>query len=169
MDEQNSTQTEVAMMAEQAPAPLVVCATRGGQGSRASQTAAIELAREKHARLVFLYVVDDSRFGDVEEARRPALRKELQWIGQALLQLARNRGRLNGVSAEMAILEGSFRKQLIAYVRETKPVALVIGAPRGTSLNVFGDDQVEQFAVEVEREAGVDVMLIRPEEMPDVA
>ncbi|HFC12074.1 MAG TPA: universal stress protein [Anaerolineae bacterium] len=150
-----------------APAPLVVCSTRGGQGSRAAQIAAIDLARRENARLVFLYVVDETLFSDVDAVMQSALKEELLWIGQSLLQLARNRGRALGVSAETVILEGNFTQQLIAFLRETKPISMVLGAPRGTTLNIFGDDQIEKFAIEIEGETGVDVLLVRPEEEED--
>lgn len=147
-----------------APAPLIVCSTRGGQGSRAAQIAAIEMAREQNARLVFLFVVDEGLFGDVDPIMQPALKHELLWIGQSLLQLARNRGRKSGVSAETVILEGKFSQQLTAFLRETKPISMVLGAPRGTTLNIFGDDQIEKFVIQIEHETGVDVLLVRPED-----
>jgi len=36
----------------------IVCATRGGEASRATEDKAIAIARQSGARLAFLYVVD---------------------------------------------------------------------------------------------------------------
>ena len=146
-----------------APAPLIICATRGGEGSRAVQSAASARARDEGAHLRFVYVVDDTRYADVDPILRPAVRQELLWLGQTLLELARRRGRLAGASADIDILEGAMRQQLIAYLREHQPQAFYLGAPRGMSANVFDNDEIEQFALEIEQETGIDVMLIRPE------
>ena len=45
----------------------IVCATRGGEGSRAAQMAAIRQARRTGKPLVFLYVTDPYSMGDVDE------------------------------------------------------------------------------------------------------
>lgn len=147
-----------------ATAPLIVCATRGGEGSRAVQSAASARARDEGAHLRFVYVVDDTRYADVDPVLRPALRQELVWVGQTLLELARRRGRLVGASADIDILEGGMRQQIIAYLRQHQPLAFYLGAPRGTSANIFGDEDIEQFALEIEQDTGIDVMLIRPDD-----
>ncbi len=141
---------------------MIVCATRGGEGSRAVQRAAVQYARENEVKLIFLYVVDESVY-IVDNVMRSALHDELQWLGHTLVKLAQQRGQMAGVTAEMAILEGHFRDQLSAYLRQTKPQKLLLGAPRGTSSNIFGDDEIEQFAFEIGRETGVPVQVVRPE------
>lgn len=143
--------------------PLIICATRGGEGSRAAQQAAVEHARAADGQLQFVYVVDDSQIAGIDNVLRPALRKELLWIGRALVELAARRGRLAGVSAEIIVLEGSLREQLIAYLRENNAQTMYVGAPRGTNSNIFGDDEVEQFALIVERESGAKVEVVRPD------
>ena len=40
---------------------------------------------------------------------------------------------------------------------------LLLGAPRGTSASILGDDPVERFAESIERESGVPVEIVRPE------
>ena len=152
-----------------APAPIVACATRGGQGSRAAQLGAIERAKKENARLTFVYVVDDSLFEDIDETTRIALRLEMYWLAQSLLRMATKRARLLGVSAEIVILEGPLRQQLYAWIRDNKPLALVLGAPRGTTVNHFGDDEVEKFAIEIEGETGISVQLVRPDDLKSMA
>lgn len=144
--------------------PLIICPTRGGEGSRAAQRAAAERAGELNARLEFIYVVDEMQLEGIDNVLRPALRKELLWIGRALLELAARRGRLLGVSAEIVVLEGSLREQLTAYMREHNVHTMYIGAPRGTTANIFGDEEIEQFALMVERESNAKVEVIRPDQ-----
>ena len=45
----------------------IVCATRGGEGSRAVQMAAIRRARATGSKLIFLYVTDPHSLGDYDE------------------------------------------------------------------------------------------------------
>ncbi len=143
--------------------PLIICATRGGEGSRAAQKAAADHAKEADARLEFVYVVDEMQIVGIDNVLRPALRKELLWMGRALVELAARRGRLAGVSAEVVVLEGTLREQLIAYMREHKAHTMYIGAPRGTTANIFGDEEIEQFALMIERESGAKVEVVRPD------
>lgn len=145
--------------------PLIICPTRGGEGSRASQRAAAARAKELDARLEYIYVVDEMQIEGVDNTLRHALRKELLWIGRALLELAAKRGRLEGVSAEIVVLEGSLRDQLIAYMREHNVHTMFIGAPRGSSTNIFGDEEIEQFALMAERETNAKVEVVRPDQL----
>jgi nucleotide-binding universal stress UspA family protein len=144
--------------------PLIICATRGGEGSRAAQQAAVNHAREIGARLEFVFVVDEMQIAGIDNVLRPALRKELLWIGRALVELAARRGRLAGVPAEIVVLEGVLREQLIAYLREHHVDTMYVGAPRGTTANIFGDEEVEQFALLLERESGSNVVVVRPDQ-----
>lgn len=149
---------------EQEQQSFIVCATRGGQGSRAVQGAAVRYAASNNSQLIFLYVVDDTQY-PVDEVLRPALRAEMLWLGRTLLQLALRRGALQGVAADLVILEGNTESQILAYVREHRPDILFLGAPRGTT-PYFGDDQIEKFAVAVESDTQTRVELIRPEAVP---
>lgn len=153
------------MDAERAP---VVCAMRGGEASRAVQARGIALARAEARALVFLYVVDV----DVLErtspaggrALRAALRNELRWLGEVLLRLAARRARRGGVEAEIALREGRVAEQIQACLAARDAGLLLLGAPRGTTANVFGDDAIERFADRIARESGTEVRIVRPEE-----
>jgi nucleotide-binding universal stress UspA family protein len=145
-----------------ADSPLIVCATRGGQGSRAAQFQAIRIARERQARLAFLYIVDIHSLGAVDEKLVAAVHAELQWLGKAMLQVARQRAQQLGLDVDVAIREGTVREAMITYLRESQASLLLLGAPRGTS-DQFGDDAIEKFARSIEEETGVPVLVVRPE------
>lgn len=143
----------------------VVCATRGGQGSRAAQLQAIRSARDLGVPLTFLYVVDIRMLGEVDEKLSIAVRAELQWLGQALLRVAKQRAEQVGVDVDIAIREGIVRDEIIRYLRESHASLLILGAPRGTT-SQFGDDSIELYARSIERDAGIDVQVMRPEDVP---
>ena len=146
--------------------PPVVCATRGGEGSRAVRRRAVELAHATERPLVFLSVVDPSAL-DVPtpggRALDAALIDELTWLARALLRLADRRARRAGVTPELVLRAGPVREEIARFVEERGAERLLLGAPRGTTANVFGDDAIERFAAEVAVRSGVAVEVVRPE------
>lgn len=141
----------------------IVCATRGGEGSRAAQMAAIRQARRTGKPLIFLYVTDPSSMGDVDELLLPALRAELNWLGRTLLQVAKHRAESAGLLSHVEIREGRVQEEIGHFLRASDAELLILGAPRGATANIFGDDAVEQFAHAIQSETGIEVLVVRPE------
>ncbi len=142
---------------------VIVCATRGGEGSRAVQLAAIERAKETGHRLVFLYVVSYDSVGEVDKTLETAVREELIWMGKALLNSAQKRAEMGGVKSQLVIREGRVRDEICNYLAEEHAGLLMLGTPRGTTTNVFGDDLVELFAESISESTGIPVEIVRPE------
>lgn len=140
----------------------IVCATRGGEGSRAAQMAAIQRARQSSLPLVFLYVTDPNSMGSVDELLMPAIQQELNWMGRTLLQVAKGRAEAAGLMASVEIREGDIQEQIERYLQEVHAAVLILGAPRGRMANVFGADVVERFAQSIQEDTGVNVMVIHP-------
>jgi nucleotide-binding universal stress UspA family protein len=145
----------------------VVCATSGGEGSRAAQEVATQYAQDNQKKLVFIYVVDFKTLDEFDSSLLPAVREELNWLGKSLLRVARNRAVHMGVTAEIVIREGDVRLTIENFLRESEAEILFLGAPRGTTANVFGDDAIEQFAQKINEDTGVKVEIARPETLPD--
>jgi nucleotide-binding universal stress UspA family protein len=141
----------------------IVCATRGGAGSRAVQEQAIQYAQERGYRLVFLFVIDMSNLGSADEYLIDAVREELNWLGRTLLLIARRRADAAHISSEIVIREGRVKNEIIKYLDESAADLLLLGAPRGTTDTLIGDDQIERFAKSIEAQSGVMVEIIRPE------
>jgi nucleotide-binding universal stress UspA family protein len=141
----------------------VVCATRGGEGSRAAQEKAIRYAQENQKALIFIYVADFKTLDEFDASLLPAVREELTWLGQSLLRIARHRAEQAGVTAEIVIREGAVRLEIEKLLQESQADLLILGAPRGTTTNVFGDDAIEYFAHKIEEDTGVRVEIAHPE------
>jgi nucleotide-binding universal stress UspA family protein len=141
----------------------VVCATRGGAGSRAVRERAIEYASQRELKLVFLFVIDTSTLPDADEKLRPAVRDELAWLGLALLRIAQKRAQSAGIDSEIVIREGLVQDEICRFMDQHPTEKLLLGAPRGTTATVFGDDVVEQFAASVEETTGIPVEIVRPQ------
>ena len=141
----------------------IVCATRGGEGSRAVQMMAIRKAKAEHKPLTFLFVTDPASLGMVDALLVPAVQAELNWMGQTLLNIAHQRAHLAGIEADVAVRVGEVRQEIDKYLQESGADLLLLGAPRGTTANVFGDDAIEQFAQSIQKSTGIPVEVIRPE------
>lgn len=143
----------------------IVCALRGGQGSLAVRQRAIQRARERDLPLTFFSVIDLKPFADVDETMLPALASELAWMTEVLARLAMQQAQQQGVDAHIMIRKGDVATEIKRFLRESEANLLLLGAPRGTTANVFGDDAVEQFAVSIQNESGVPVEIARPEQV----
>ncbi len=146
----------------------IVCATRGGEGSRAAQIAAIEQAKASDKPLIFLYVVDPhSLDDDVDDSLRQALLAELNWMGETLLRIAQKRADSAYLGTEVRIRRGNVREEIVRFVKDVDADVLVLGAPRGTTANVFGDDAIERLAESIHQQTAVTVNIIRPDQAKD--
>ncbi len=142
----------------------LVCATRGGPGSRASQEKAIAYAMEQTSELVFLYIVDTSSIEEVDDSLKTAYLEELSWLGRVLLLTAQKRANNAQVVSEIVMREGSVKDEICNFLEERSAELLLLGAPRGTTAAIFGDDSIEVFAREITKSSGVPVEIVRPEE-----
>ena len=143
----------------------IVCATRGGPGSRASQEKAIAYAAERQSELIFLYIVDISNTVAADDNLKTALTEELSWIGQVILRIAQKRANNAQIVSEIVIREGPVKDEVCQFLVERSADLLLLGAPRGTSAAIFGDDSIELFASEITKSSGVPVEIVRPKEI----
>jgi nucleotide-binding universal stress UspA family protein len=140
----------------------IVCATRGGRASRATQERAIELAKERGAQLVFLCIVDPSFAGPMDEPLTCALNDELMRLGRSLLCIAQARAQQKGIDAKTVVRTGPVSENIEAALREFDADTLVIGAPGAVSQSeAFGSGDVSRLADEVREATGVEIVLVR--------
>ena len=145
----------------------LVCATRGGPGSRASQKKAIAYADKRKSELIFLYIVDINSIEEVDDKMKGALRNELSWLGRVLLRIAQKRADNAQVVSEIVIREGMVKDEICQFLEERSADLLLLGAPRGTTAAIFGDDSIELFAQEISETSGVPVEIVRPKEIQE--
>ena len=141
----------------------IVCATRGGEGSRIVQMEAIRQAAALRKPLIFIYVVDAAVVTGIESGLITAVHDELLWMGKTLLRIAQRRAGAADLDAQLVIREGNVREEIARFLRESEADVLLLGAPRGTTANTFGDDAIERFAVSIQEESAVDVQIVYPE------
>ena len=138
----------------------ILCATRGGEASYKTQDAAIALARERDAEIVFLFVVDAKFMNRTERPlRRETILREMDHMGEFLLLMAVERARKQGVKASMLIRNGGFRSELVDVASDPEINLLVLGKPVGQE-SFFSLVDLEAFAKEVEETTKTEVILV---------
>ena len=141
----------------------IVCATRGGAGSRAVQEHAVRHARERGQNLIFLYVVDTSGLSEADETLREAVEIELDWLGRTLLRIAQIRAENEGTASTVVIRQGRVVAEICSFISEQAAELLLLGAPRGTTASIIGDDPLEILAERICQQTGVPVEVVRPD------
>lgn len=114
----------------------VLYPTRGGDSTHRNQDWACALARERNARLVFLYVSNVSfldRLGGT--ARVDILEEELDELGVFLLVMAQERAERCGAESERVVRQGRFRPALAEVIEEYGVATLVLGRPARDAAN----------------------------------
>ncbi len=141
--------------------PVIVCATRGGEASYPAQDRAIKLAKERNARLIFLYVVDVDFVGDTAAPIVVDVGREVRGMGNFLLLMAQERAQAQGVESEVVVREGKVRDVIPQFVQEVGADLLVLGRPQaGAAKQVFDQQGVTPFAQAVEKSTGVKVLIV---------
>ncbi len=139
----------------------IVCATQGGEASRRTQERAIDLAKEQGAELIFLYVVDPSFVGPVDDSLVEALKDEMARLGRALLYIARGRARRQGLTAQAVVIHGPLQQSIADYLRQVGASTLVIGTPRTSAASqTFTVEGIQRFVQSVRQETGVEVVVV---------
>ncbi len=107
----------------------IACATRGGEASRATEDAAIDLAHKHGAELIFLYVVDVT-FAHGHSGKFPieVVESGVREIGEVVLEQARRRAKENGVKARGEIRTGRVAEEIERFIESSRKLdALVVG------------------------------------------
>lgn len=137
----------------------ILCATRGGEGSQATQDRVIELAQERGDGLVFVFVVDITFLSQLAAPVVVDVESRLEAMGRFQLAMAQERAAAQGLQAGAVVRRGRLRAELIAAARELGATMIVLGRPLGQTA-VFETDTLQVFATGLEAETGIEVRLV---------
>ena len=138
----------------------ILCPTRGGKENHPNQDFSINLAKERGADLIFMYVSNIqliSRSGppivvDIEE--------ELDELGDFLLSMAQERAEKTGVQADVAVRRGIFSKVLREVIVEKKITTVVLGSSSKES-GIVSYQRLQELSTELNKELGVEFMVVQ--------
>lgn len=127
----------------------ILCATRGGEASRRTQDAVIAMAKEKGARVLFLYIVDVEFLKLTARGVRPdVVATELEHMGEFLLALACERAAAQGVEAEACVRHGPLIEALESAALDEGADAIAFGKPVGPDSS-FSLTDLEKLAARI--------------------
>jgi len=136
---------------------LVLCATRGGEESISAQYKAIELAKERGARLIFIYIADSSFLDKSAAMVVVDIQDELSKMGEFFLMMAVERASASGVEAEAVVRAGVFTTELVEIAKELDASLIVLGSP-GRGASHLSLTEFEAFKEKLGQETGVKVV-----------
>lgn len=141
----------------------ILCPTRGGKSSIPNQEWAIRLAKERNARLIFLYVSDVRFLDNLSSPLLVDVAHELDEMGEFLLAMARDRATQAGVEAEILVRQGIFREALADVISEKAVDTVVIGKS-SEGVGVTTERYLTILANTV-REKGVEMLVVEAGEL----
>jgi nucleotide-binding universal stress UspA family protein len=134
--------------------------TRGGDSTHRNQDWACALAKERNARLIFLYVSNVSfldRLGGT--ARVDILEEQLDELGEFLMVMAQERAERSGVESDRVVRHGRFRPAISEVIEEYGVTTLVLGRPVRDSANTTGE-YISLVAQTMAAECNVEVFVV---------
>jgi nucleotide-binding universal stress UspA family protein len=143
----------------------VLYPTRGGDRTHRNQDRAAALAKERNARLIFLYVSNVSfldRLGG--PVRVDILEDELDDLGEFLLAMAQERAEKSGVKTERVIRHGRFRPALADVIEEYEVTTLVMGRPAHDDA-ITTIEYISQAAQTMAANHGIEVLVLHEGEV----
>jgi nucleotide-binding universal stress UspA family protein len=142
----------------------ILCPTRGGNESHPNQDFAINLARERGADLLFLYVSNIQLIGRAGPPIVVDIEEELDEVGEFLLTMAQERAEKSGVSAKVSVRRGIFLKVLREVILEKEISTVVLGSSsKDTGLVPYA--HLQELSKELSDETGVEIIVVQDGEM----
>lgn len=138
---------------------VILCATRGGEASLQTQHRAIEIAKERGSKIIFIFVVDVHFLEHYTAPYVPAMADEMKHMGEFLLIMAQERAEQAGVEADYTVRRGELEPVLIEAAKEYGASLIILGRP--------GDDNVttleyleHKLCPAIEAETGIKTILV---------
>jgi nucleotide-binding universal stress UspA family protein len=135
----------------------ILCAIRGGEASQRIQDIGIELAREKGAEIVFLYVVNTEFLDTASAALRESVTLEMEKLGDFLLLMAQERAKKQDVIAKTLLRHGYLQEEFEAAASAPDVSTVLLGTP-GEEGN-FSLEALKNVAKEIEENCQVEVLI----------
>ncbi len=136
----------------------IVYVSWGGTGRAATVRQAIERASDSGRGLVYLAILDDSTFGDIDEPLLDLARDELSWLLDAQLELTKSQTRAGDVPVRVLVRAGDVADEVVKVVTAVGQAEVLVGAP----VPVAGDESVTDLVELLARRVGVPVSVIEP-------
>ena len=137
----------------------VVYVSWGGTGRAASVRRAMEHAKGADQGLLYLAILDDSTFGDLDDATLELAKDELAWLLDAQLDLTKSQTNAEELPVRVLVRSGDVADEIVAVVDSLGQSEVLIGAPVPASIQ----DAVAELITAVTARTSARVSLVEPE------
>jgi len=138
----------------------ILCPTRGGKESHPNQDFAINLAKERNADLLFMYVSNIQLLSRTGAAIVVDIAEELDELGDFLLSMAQERAEKSGVPAQVAVHRGVFSEVLKNVISESKIDTVVLGSSPQES-GIVSHEHLEALSTKLSNELDVEFIVVQ--------
>jgi len=134
--------------------------TRGGTSAYLNQDWTVDLAKDRGADLLLLYV-SDVHFLDLitGPVRLDIVEAELEDLGEFLLAMAQERVEKNGFAADTAVRSGEFVNALEEIIKEKDISIVVLGCPTDDT-GVTSEGYVSKVAESLQVSSNIEVFVV---------
>ena len=138
----------------------ILCPTRGGKESHPNQDFAIELAKERGADLLFMYV---SNIQLISRSAPPIvvdIEEELDELGDFLLSMAQERAENSGVSANVTVRRGVFTDELKEVIVDNKVSTVILGSS-SQATGIVSFERLQELSENLSKEMNVEFFILQ--------
>jgi hypothetical protein len=128
----------------------------GGTGRAASLREAMTRAGSSDRDLVYLAVLDDGAFGDVDGSMLELVRQELAWLLDTQLDLTRRQTNLDDLDVRVEIRAGDVIEQICEVAGQPAVAEVLVGAPG----SLVGDAVVSELVATVGSRVAVPIEVV---------
>lgn len=122
----------------------------GGTGRSSSLRAAFHEAAIGGGPLVYLAVLDESTFGDVDGEMALVVADELEWLLDAQIHLTRSQLSMDDLPVRVAVRRGDVIDEISEVVETLGDAKILLGAP----VPVSGHESLDAFVAAVAKRTG---------------
>lgn len=136
----------------------IVYVSWGGTGRAATLRKALRRAHETDRGLVYLAILDDSTFGDIDHSMLDLAKDELAWLLDAQLELSKSQTGIDDVAIRVLVRAGDVAEQIVEVVDAVGDTEVLIGAP----LPASGENAVADLLAVLAGRTTAPIELIEP-------
>ena len=138
----------------------IICAIRGGEGSRPTIKKGIEESLAGGTTLNFLFVVDVDFMKFSSSSRLDTLWEELDNMGEFILLAAQQKAIEQGVRAEAYVRHGKIMEEIIKLSAEIEADSVILGMPQPVEgeVSTFDLENLKTFAAAIEEKTNAKVL-----------
>lgn len=130
----------------------------GGTGRAASLRSAMHTASEAERGLVYLAVIDEESFDDLDDVMVDLVRDELEWLLDAQIELTKRQLDVASLPVRVIVRRGDVDEHVAEVVESIGETLVLIGAPVATK----GHDSVAAMVESLRERTGRPVELVDP-------